>query len=179
MPLPSLTLFAREDAASPAHADLIARLQSIGLLGKPLATSLFLTGPEFFKHISFLGCAPNIPLIPEESDQFMRIHVRLLQRAQLFTADNARPPLCNSCRTPFAAWQAELNADQPGLRCSHCGERTSAGDLKLGRRACYSRHVIQIAPVFEGEAVPSHILLSELEKQFDSPFAYAYTRLKE
>ena len=178
MPLPSLTLFAREDSASPERAKLIARLQSIGLLGQQLDSSLFLSGTELFQHISFLGCAPSIPLTPGESDQFLRIQVPKLERAHLFTADNTRVPVCNTCRTPFAAWQSQLKGGAHILHCSNCRERTSVMDLKLGKRACYSRQIIQVAPVFEGEAVPSQNLLNELERCFDTPFAYAYTRIE-
>ena len=150
----------------------------MGLLGGRLGPCLFLTGPELFRHISFLGCAPQIPLTPGESEQFLRIYLPRLKRAQLFAADNARIPVCLHCRTPYTGWRAELKAGKQALRCEHCGEQTASTDLKLGKRACYSQHVVQIAPVFEGEAVPTQILLDALENHFDAPFAYAYTRLQ-
>lgn len=145
------------------------------MIGKPVDDFVFLTGERFIDFITFMGCAPRIPLSPDESEHYLRITVPVLDSARLFCAPSCRTPACDSCRAPITNWKELLYPSMHGeFSCPACHAELHANTLNVGKRACYSRSVAQISPVFESEAIPSEHLLSALSEQLDTPFRYAF-----
>ncbi|MDD5391630.1 MAG: hypothetical protein PHE17_01290 [Thiothrix sp.] len=50
-------------------------LQTLGVLGAPLAAGVFATGEHFLDHLCFLGCSPDIELEPQDNKPFCYIRV--------------------------------------------------------------------------------------------------------
>jgi hypothetical protein len=176
MSRPSLTLYAATDSRHIAHAELIDLLKSIELIGNPVATSQFLAGPRFFSQIVFLGCAPNILIDPKQGTQHIRIAVPVLSKPELFSARLAPAPVCPACKQEIEHWKQHIGATENGeIICPRCHVSTPVSHLNLRKRACFSKHIIRIAPVFESEAVPADGLMDTLSKIFSVHFTYAFT----
>ena len=135
----------------------------------------FLAGEDFFKAISFLGCSPAIALRPEDGPQFMRITVGVSAVPILFTHQRARPPLCMACKTPMHDWKGTIRrSSENSIECEHCQQVNAIEQLHFRKRACFTRTVIRIQPVFESEAIPDSSLLFALADIFNVEFRYAY-----
>lgn len=172
----SLALYAAAPETGVSLRQISGLLASCGLISSPLGDQAFLAGDRFFQHISFLGCAPAIALRPEQSENFLRINISCSSRPLFFAAPRAYAPLCPHCRNAFSdGWkQAVESSDDGMLTCDGCGRSSPISQINFRRRACYSRAVIRISPVFESEAVPAPNLLALLASEFDVPFHYAY-----
>ena len=175
MSRPSLTLYTATGSDHIAHSELIDLLKSIELIGKPIATSRFLAGSRFFSHIAFLGCAPNIAIGPEQGPQHIRITVPALPKPELFSGSRAPAPLCPACKQAIEHWKHHIGATKNGaISCPQCNVSTPVNHLNLRKRACFSKHIICIAPVYESEAVPTDGLIGTLNETFSTRFAYAF-----
>ncbi len=176
MALASLTLYSEHGSARPEHHRLIEHLGSIGLIGKACGPASYLSGPRFFHHITFLGCAPNLTLDPAEGDDYLHLEIPRLPRPLLYAGNSSRAPLCPDCRKAIDDWREQLATSTDGIiGCTSCSTTHPVNALNLRKRACYSSCIIRIAPVFESEAVPGSELLAALNRVFDSHFGYAYT----
>ncbi len=174
MYMPSLVLYAPM-MARIKHDALIANLEAINFIGQPVAQETYLSGKDFFKYLSFLGCAPNLALNPDESEQYLRIVTPQLAQPKLFFSPRAKPPLCLPCKAPIEDWKTSIDQTNKGsIQCQHCSEKSNIDALNLRKRACYTQHLIQIMPVFESEAVPTESLFSAFEKQLHYAFKLAY-----
>ena len=173
---PSLMLYPATDSSHIAHAELIGLLKSIELIGNPIATSQFLAGPRFFSQITFLGCAPNIQVDPKQGTQHIRIAVPELSKPELFSARRAPAPVCPSCKQEIEHWKQHIGATENGdMICPRCHVSTPVSHLNLRKRACFSKYIIRITPVFESEALPTDGLMDTLSKTFNARFTYAFT----
>ena len=172
----SLVLYAASSELEVAPQRLINLLISCGLIDRPLGDQAFLAGDRFFQHITFLGCSPSIALLPEQGENFLRIDISCYAEPVLFAGSRAHTPLCRYCGKPYAEdWKERIqSAGDSMLRCAGCGRSKPIAQLNFRRRACYSRSIIRISPVFESEAMPSPQLLEALASAFDMPFRYAY-----
>lgn len=73
-------------------------------------------------------------------------------------------------------WLAAIDAASGSrIECARCKQQVDISRLHFRKRACYTRFVIQIQPVFESEAIPDAGLLAALEDTFGAEFKYAYT----
>ena len=174
MSLSSLALYS-QDSVSLAHAELIELLNSIELTGKPLGAFQFLAGPRFFNHIIFLGCAPNIPTLPHQGENYIRISVLLRTNPILLAGTRAPAPLCPDCKQPFERWKTRIGAaEDETISCLQCHASIPVAHLNFRKRACFSRHIIRIEPIFESEAIPADGFLDSLSRAFSADFKYAY-----
>ena len=175
MSLCSLTLYTQYNSVGSIHAELIEALTSLGFIGDPLHASQFLTGPHFFKYITFLGCAPSIPVLPAQGPQFIRVSIPALTKPGLFAGSRAPAPLCSSCKHALDNWKQDIErSENDEITCPRCQASTAVSYLNLRKRACFSQNIVRIEPIFESEALPANGLLETLNKEFDARFAYAY-----
>jgi len=175
MSLSSLTLYTRDSSVGSIQIELIELLVSVGLIGDPIHATQFLAGPRFFKHITFLGCAPNISTLPEQGPQFIRITIPELTKHGLFFGSRAPAPLCGHCKHTFDNWVEDIkHSENNGITCPQCHTSTPISHLNFRKKACYSQNIVRIEPIFESEALPANGLLDTLNKRFNAHFAYAY-----
>lgn len=147
----------------------------MGFLGEPLAENSFLTGERIFDYISFLGCAPNLPLTPEEGNGYLRIVLLALEEPALFLSEKVRPVKCPECAARIDNWVEYIVPDYgPDLSCPQCEKATPLQNLQFRKRACFSRTIIQILPIFESEAVPADSFINALNAEFDARFEIAF-----
>ena len=159
----------------PAHDRLIEHLRSIGLIGEPCGAACYLSGPRFFNHITFLGCAPSLILDPAEGEDYLRLEIPALSKPILHAGSSSRAPLCPECRNPIDNWKTQLAEAKHGkVSCATCSSSHPVARLNLRKRACYSDCIVRIRPVFESEAVPGNELLAGLERDLGAHFGYAY-----
>lgn len=172
----SLTLYVPDKTVYVDHGKLIQTLLSIELIGAQTGEYQFLAGNNFFNHIGFLGCSPNIPLTLEQDEHPLQVRIPSLNTPALFCGSRAWAPLCPECKHALQTWKDSIeNKIEAGIYCDRCHTLIPTENLNFRKRACYSRHVIHIEPVFESEAVPTPILLGVLADVFKTSFKYAYT----
>jgi hypothetical protein len=125
--------------------------------------------------MSFLGCAPSLPLKPEEGDGYLRISLPVLDAPTLFVSKNVRPVICPACNARIDRWVDNIVlAKAPVVDCPQCKKVTSLQKFNLRKRACFTRTIIQILPVFEAEAVPADFFVNSLNQEFDASFKVAF-----
>ena len=171
----SLTLYTPDNNARPVHAELIELLSSLKLTGESLGSFEFLAGRHFFSHITFLGCAPNIPTSHAQGPNIVRITVPPLAKPELFAGLNAPAPLCPDCKQPLQEWKHLIKHNVKGqISCPRCYATASVRHLNYRKRACFSQSIIRIAPIFESEALPANGLLDTLNEALNTHFEYAF-----
>lgn len=172
---PALAIYVASPDTPLDQRALRAKLVSMGFLGEPLAKNSFLSGKRFFDHISFIGCAPNLPLTPEEGNDYLSIVILALDEPALFLSEKVRPVSCAACNGKIEDWVEYIILDNaPVLACPQCQEATLIQNLHFRKRACFSRTIIQILPIFESEAVPADSFINALNAEFDARFEIAF-----
>jgi hypothetical protein len=150
-------------------------LATSGLLGKHLDKNIFLPGEQFFNHITFMGCAPNIPLTPEQGENHIKIQIITLNSPILLADENSPTPLCSGCGTRLLLWKKLIKrARSSQIRCDACHTHLAIQDINFRKRACYSQTAIGVGPVFESEAQPGEGLMNKLAETCNTRFSYAY-----
>lgn len=135
----------------------------------------YLAGKRFFEFLTFVGCAPKLLLTPAEGEGYLRITIPELDAPRLLAAPKPRPVCCPQCQSRVADWLDHVSTEQtPQLRCPQCSKTSSLESLDFHRRACFAQTIIQISPVFEGEASPSDAFLAALEGAFHTVFKSAF-----
>jgi hypothetical protein len=151
----------------------------MGLLGEPIDDNSFLAGERFFDCISFLGCAPNLPLSPGEGDGYLRILLLALDEPTLFLSKKVHPVICPTCKTRIDNWAEHIVAAKASvLSCPQCVNATPLQSLNFRKRACFSRTIMQIFPVFEAEANPADWFVNALNQEFDAAFKVAFIQVQ-
>jgi len=170
---PRLSLFARDpDLAWPLER-AETELRSIGLIGARLDANRFRAGDGFLELITFLGCAPRVPLEVAADGAFCHIELPPVSaHATLWSGDNLRPPRCPHCDSLLI----RESSDAAAWTCSGCGRSTPLRDINWRRRACYARSVVHVWNVHESEAVPTSGLLTALRDVSDGEWDYCYIR---
>jgi len=182
-----LILHPADPHTAPEREPLLARLRDCGLIGAPLAESdgaRFAPGDNFLELITFLGCSPVVALGAPGStgESFCHIGVAGSSSApRFYGGDNVKPPACPACRQRLSGWREavrewEASGRQGGWRCSSCGELQPFTALNWRRSAGVARLFIEIAGVFESEAIPADALWDVLDGVGVGPWRHFYSR---
>jgi hypothetical protein len=178
MTLPRLILFPRHNEQTLDHvAPFIDRMTAAGLIGHPLDKDTFQVGSEFLSLLTFLGCAPNIQLSPDDGDQFcfIRLHPAL-DTAQCLGVTGTIRPGCPECRHKLTGWQSDVDwrlATTP-IQCPRCGTATTVARLRWRHEGGYGRCALTIARIHPHEAVPTDQLLAALTEASGFDWTYCY-----
>jgi hypothetical protein len=180
----SLLLYPADLAAEPPAAAAVARaLAALGLIGDPLGSAwAFRVGPEFLRHVTFLGCAPHLVLDPPADGGTGFSHLVIAgpyARPRLVLGANAAAPRCPGCRARFGDWRAAAPAwiEAPlavSARCGACGAAHRPADLDWRETAATGRLFVEVRNVFPGEAVPGDELLRDLGRLGAGAWRYAW-----
>lgn len=151
---------------------MISRLADLGLVGANYGEipGAYLTGPRFLQLITFLGCSPQLQLVPPANGSQDFCHIRLrgpFEKPRLLSAANTRPPRCPACGKGLSQWRqmepfwARGQSDSQ-IVCHSCGQSASPADLNWRRKAGFGHCFIEIREVFPEEAVPLPALMESL-----------------
>jgi len=170
-------------APAPDVATVVRALAGLGLVGDPLGPpETFRAGPEFLRHVTFLGCAPHLVLEPpaDGGDAFSHVVIAgPFAAPRLVVGANTAVPRCPACRARFEDWRAALAGwvatPLAGCaRCAACGAVQRPADLDWRETAATGRLFVEVRNVFPGEAVPGEALLRTLGRLGAGPWRHAW-----
>jgi len=163
---------------------LIEGLRTLAWLGEAFPNgpaNSFLIGTDFFKYITFLGCAPAMQREPpREGDlNFCFIHINTGLPKPLFRGHEARfVPRCPECRLGLSDWQTELadwQADhQATFSCPHCAASLTVPQVNWREKAALGRCFIEVYSVYPHEGIPTPAFLSHLSRISGVEWKYFY-----
>ena len=167
----SLFLFPEDPfLVPPAHGQIPALLQSLGITGAILDENSYLVGENFLRHITFAGCSPHLVLAPPEDGCGNFSHLTLhgpFDRLRLFTTTNRSKPRCPQCRLGITGWQEVLplwlQDPAASWQCRGCGHTGAVASLDWRQYAAVGRLLLEIHNVFPGEAFPGDVLMREIQ----------------
>jgi len=171
----------------PQLESLISCLTSIGLAGDAMKQDVytrkhpFMTGERFLDLIAFLGCSPNIKLVPDKDHQsFSHVNIVMNQGESILFryGTQTRPPRCPGCRSPLKDWRAlTAPAAAPyecGWRCPECGRHALPWQFDWRKMAGFGRFFIEITDIYPKEALPQAMLLDALAQAFSMSWTWFY-----
>jgi len=134
----------------------------------------YLPGDNFLSLITFLGCSPNINLMPIECEShcFISILDQLEEPVCLGYTQTVNPK-CPACKKRISDWKTPnwKNAEQL-CNCDKCQKQTLYSELNWKHECGFARCGFEISHIYPHEAVPTDQLLEKL-KQF-SGFEWNY-----
>ena len=154
---------------------LADELGDLGLIAAKLSAvpSGYLVGDSFLDLIAFMGCSPDINLVPDENaDTFCFIKLIGTDTITPVTSRNTHAPHCPACSKPVRDWDDILTATS--LKCSNCGEMTQPWLYNWRKTAGFGRCFIEITEIYPKEAVPQPVLLDQLETISNTGWQYFY-----
>ena len=156
-------------------------LQLVQLIGPTLDQPMhFLVGERFLDHIAFMGCSPNINLIPDQDNgSFCFVHLQpATDQVEFHHGERTCAPRCPKCRSPINDWQERIvnwqNARLSEWTCARCQFRAAPWQFNWRRSAAFSRCSIIIRNIFPKEAIPQTQLLDALAAHFGIRWHYFY-----
>jgi len=152
---------------------LVSGLTALNWLGELFTTgqqNSFFVGDDFFKYITFMGCAPAMRLEPEnDSDlNFCFIHLNTELPQPQFRGHQERfVPRCPECRHGLTDWQKELSSwqinDKTIFSCSHCEAEISIPHLNWREKAAIGSCFIEVYSVYPHEGIPTTSFMAHLK----------------
>lgn len=152
---------------------LVEPLAKLGLLGEviPATGSDYLAGHAFTDLITFLGCAPEIALHPDQGESFcfIRLH-EITAELTMYHGENTRTPFCRLCKQDQSAWRDVEKKDY----CDQCTLDERSANWAWKKSAALSRLAISVFNIYPHEAVPSQQLLEWLGTHSGQEWGFAY-----
>lgn len=183
--MPALVLHPAQPAARAPVAGLASVLDGLGVIGPPYDAGpgrAYLTGSEFLRHVTLLGCAPELPPAPGGSRPPACVTLWSGPGPSWWVAPQVRPR-CPGCGTDLA-WRMPgtphaatgLCRGEPGTRvaCGHCGLSEPVESLDWRRRAVVAATLVACHGLHPHEAVPADALLTALADTTHCAWDYAY-----
>ncbi|WP_456379896.1 hypothetical protein [Thiolapillus sp.] len=178
----SLYLFPLPVLGEPPAVPLIASLlQDCGFMGGRLDGQHYLTGPDFFRYITFAGCSPRLQLETPAGGGWDFCHISLHEDhcpPSLQVAALRGRPRCPACRSNVFGWKEQLtgwreDASRP-WRCENCQTLLPAAELDWRQYGFAARCSVEIHQVYPGEAVPTDGLMSLLKEGTGRDWRHAW-----
>ena len=137
----------------------------------------YYTGPSFISQINFLGCAPNIQLIPDEHSvdgEFCAIRFHCHDSSVFLHVVSQLPmPRCPDCRARFSSLP-DISIPDIAVPCQKCQRYTPVHSLVWRQMAGYARFFVEVTGVYPHEALPTPGLLKTLTKLSHCDWHYFY-----
>lgn len=177
----SRLIFTPQDSAQCIdETQLLQTLTQLTLIRLPAyRENHYLPGDGFTSLISFLGCSPNISLLPDDSaanDNHCFISlINATDEIKCLGYTRQCHPKCPHCRKRIANWKT-ADWQQSGVlcHCDKCGSETAYADLNWKHECSFGRSGFSIANIYPHEAVPTDQLLQQLQQQTTVVWDYAY-----
>lgn len=186
MALSKLIFFPADFKQFTSQQTLLATLLKCKLIHPPQTNpgpthKHYLAGEHFLSLITFLGCSPNINLLPVDGENHCYISlIKASTRAKRLGFTNTAKPKCPACKKRISHWktldgqaQAWQQADNI-CTCDKCQTATAFGDLNWKQECGYGRCGFEIAHIYPHEAVPTDQLLNILHQFTGFLWNYCY-----
>lgn len=170
----SLYLFPRNHRITPPRTvKLIAVLLETGFIGDPLGDSIYLSGSELTKHITFTGCSPHLEFTPPANGSRDFCHIAIhgpYDRPRMITGPHTQKPRCPNCDQRASDWHVletawHASGEIARYPCPSCGVANAIDQWRWRRHAAFGRLLIAVRSVFHGEGVPSDAFMHLLHDQ--------------
>jgi len=137
----------------------------------------YLPGDNFLSLITFLGCSPNINLMPVtgESHCFISI-IKQTPKPDCLGHTQTVNPKCPGCGKRIAEWKT-TNWKQSGeiCICDKCQLQTPYAELNWKHECGFARAGFEVNHIYPHEAVPTDQLLNTLSLFSGFEWDYCYT----
>jgi hypothetical protein len=156
-------------------ATIISSLKDIELIAEALPNEkhAYMVGEHFLEQISFMGCSPNINLVPQDNaEKFCCIKLITKPGITALTSQHTHAPHCPHCKKPEKNWSDTIT--DTSLLCSSCGQTSSPWHYNWRKSAGFGHFFIEITEIYPKEAIPQPELLSSLEQRHGTSWAYFY-----
>lgn len=159
------------------QAHIVNCLIELGFINaRAFRNNQYLAGEQFLSQITFLGCSPNISLIPGEADEHCSISLlENSEQARCLGYTHSAKPKCPHCTRRLANWPIEnfqLNDQQ--CTCDKCGEHCNYSELIWKHECAYARSGFQVTHIYPHEAVPGDQFLEQLSRLSGLDWNYCY-----
>lgn len=185
--VPKLILSPADPASAPGRAAMEAALAPLQLLGAAFSLAgrrHYLPGPQFLDHLIFLGCAPQIELLPSAPEhllseagqgRFCHLGWHSSPAPRLRVDRRLRRLSCPACGAALPVGSALFTALASGHgRCAQCQVRLDPANLAWRRHAAWARVFFEVWGIHEAEAVVSPTLQQSLEQLTGGPWRLSY-----
>ena len=140
-------------------------------------TNQYLPGDNFLSLITFLGCSPNINLIPVEGEN--HCFISLIEHSQkpiclgyTLTVN----PKCPACKKRIGEWKIpDWQSAGQLCHCDKCQKQSLYSELNWKHECGFSRCGFEIHHIYPHEAVPTDQLLEKLKYCSGFEWDYCYT----
>lgn len=174
---PSLMIHPVEPDWAPPDIDIVidCLLQTQLIAGSlnNMEKSYF-AGEKFVDLITFIGCSPNINLMPDDSStafSFIRL-TTTPDTTTVLTSQHTMSPHCPACNKAEKQWRNKMA--MTGLECSSCGLSSLPWLYNWRKSAGFCRFYIQITEIYPREAIPQQHLLDQLSTRLGINWQYFY-----
>lgn len=175
------------NAPLPTIPQLINTLQTLQFIAQPYSSLQQLNyqvGEQFLNLITFLGCSPVIHTDPTHSDPATLCYLTLyppFQTPLFLKSPHLKHFRCPHCRHSSQHWSSLLQAwEQDKLHfhytCPHCQTTLPPQQLNWRHQAAFTRLILLIHNLYEGEAVPNDSLMTQLKQHTHNDWDYFYTQ---
>ena len=178
MSLNRLILYPKDPLFTGPPQPLLSILQQQQWIEASLPSSFgeysYQVGERFFEAFLFLGCSPAIELSPTaDGSPFCYLQLELEPQCQLVSGATLKAA-CKGCKQRYGTLPLLQSEAVPWVECSHCGSTYRADEIAWRKSAALSRMRLTLWNIFEGEAVPSDLLLGVLQRESGVAWSYAY-----
>lgn len=163
---------------------LVTGLKKLNWLGPDFTdgpADSFFVGEDFFKHITFMGCAPAMCLEPAEKGDlnFCFIHIETNLISLQFRGHRERfVPRCPECRQGLTEWQVQLSRWQQDasahFSCPQCATDLNIPTLNWKEKASVGSYFIEVYSVYPHEGIPTPAFMTQLSQITGLEWKYFY-----
>ncbi|HEB57005.1 MAG TPA: hypothetical protein ENI98_12030 [Gammaproteobacteria bacterium] len=186
-----LLLHPQDADYAPESSGMVRKiLHDTGFIGESCAVQdtenaaqRFLVGEQFLQLLTFMGCSPNINLMPQYEGDRDYCHIVLSSiYKQPYFRSHTRDVFarCPECGRRDADWQKQIENWKKDVSlkkyiCPHCHNAMSLYDLHWRHLAGFGRFFIEVFSIFPQEAIPTSPLMSALENSCAQPWTYFFS----
>jgi len=177
MTISKLIFFPKSTDTIIDEQDLLKTLiESQFILEQEHVNNHYLPGDNFLSLITFLGCSPNINLIPTENENHCFISL-IKQTPEINCLGHTQTvnPKCPGCTKRITEWKT-TNWKIPGeiCTCDKCQLQTLYANLNWKHECGFARIGFEISHIYPHEAVPTDQLLNTLNQFSGFEWNYCY-----
>ncbi len=152
-----------------------------GKIGRTENATRYQTGDKFLSLLSFMGCSPNIEIVPQENKPYCYIEIENTPTKTAFiSGKNLRKYTCPECKQRINAIGELINTalhnNTPLIHCTHCHHPIHYNNINWRKTGFVAKHWVVVGNIYESEAVPNDNLLSYLKKVTRTSWRFAYIR---
>lgn len=177
MSLPRIIFFPRNTDQPIDNEQLIQALIKLEFIeSKTVFNGQYLAGEKFLSLLTFLGCSPNINLLPLENES--HCYITLITPSagtQLLGYTNTARPKCPNCTKRINNWQtADWTQANKQCTCDKCQTITDYAKLNWKHECGFARGGFEVSYIYPHEAVPTEQLLNGLKLLSNFEWTYCY-----